>query len=72
MNEVDRIRKLLTETNAGEQGWRKVLTTAEGSFSRALAEKNLNRLAVLREKLLNELDEANSYPVTGDESATTL
>ena len=72
MNEVDRLRKLLAEANAGEQGWRKVLTTAEGSFSRALAEKNLHRLAALREKLLHELDEANSYSATGDESARTL
>ena len=58
MNEIDRIRKQIAETHAGEQGWRRVLTTAEGSFSRTLAEKNLSRLAALREKLLNELKEA--------------
>ncbi len=55
MNEVDRIRKLLRETKAGEKGWQKVLTRAEGSYSRTLAEKNLVRLAALRETLVNQL-----------------
>ncbi len=67
MNEVDHIRKLLAETNAGEQGWRKVLTTAEGSFSRSLAEKNLTRLADLREKLLSQLNEATLHQQPGTE-----
>ena len=55
MNEIDRIRKQIAETHAGEQGWRRVLTTAEGSFSRTLAQKNLSRLAALRKTLLNQL-----------------
>ena len=65
MNEVDRIRKLLADANAGEQGWRKVWTTAEGSFSRALAEKNLSRLAALRENLLGQLKEATAQQQSG-------
>jgi hypothetical protein len=69
MTEVDRIRKQLAETHAGEQGWRRVLTTAAGSFSRTLAEKNLSRLAALREKLLSQLSEANSHQPTGEISA---
>ena len=55
MNEVDRIRKLLRETKAGEKGWQKVLTHAEGSYSRTLAEKNLSILTALREMLVNQL-----------------
>jgi hypothetical protein len=55
MNEVDHIRKLLQDTKASEKGWRKVLATAEGSYSRTLAEKNLSRLAALRENLLGQL-----------------
>jgi hypothetical protein len=38
-----------------------VLTAAEGSFSRTLAEKNLSRLADLREMLLDQLSAANSH-----------
>ncbi len=55
MNEIDRIQKLLRETRAGEKGWQKVLTHAEGSYSRTLAEKNLSRLAALHETLLGQL-----------------
>jgi hypothetical protein len=55
MNEVDRIRKLLADNKAGEKGWRKVLSTAEGSFSRKLAEQNLIRLEASRETLLRQL-----------------
>ncbi len=55
MNEVDHIRKLLADNKAGEKGWRKVLSTAEGSFSRKLAEQNLLRLEASRETLLSQL-----------------
>jgi hypothetical protein len=55
MNEVDHIRKLLADNKAGEKGWRKVLSTAEGSFSRKLAEQNLIRLEASRETLLSQL-----------------
>lgn len=68
MNEIDRIRKSLADTKAGEKGWRKVLTAAEGSFSRTLAEKNLSRLADLREMLLDQLSAANSRHQPGVEA----
>jgi hypothetical protein len=55
MNEVDHIRKLLADTKAGEKGWRKVLATSAGSFSRKQAEDNLRRLAALHETLLSQL-----------------
>lgn len=60
MNEVERMRKLLADTKAGEKGWRKALATAEGSFSRTLAEKNLIRLAALRQTLLDQLTAVDS------------
>jgi hypothetical protein len=60
MNEVDHLRKLLADTEAGEKGWRKALTSAQGSFSRTLAEKNLSRLAAARETLLSQLNATNS------------
>ena len=55
MNDIDHIRKSLASVKTGEKGWRKVLATAEGSFSRKLAEENLRRLAALRLTLLNQL-----------------
>ena len=60
MNEIDRIRKLLLDTKAGEKGWRKVLAKAEGSYSRTLAENNLSRLAALHETLLGQLQIADA------------
>ena len=60
MNENDRIQKLLNDVKNGEKGWRKVLTTAEGSFSRKLAQENLLRLDQVRENLLNQLNTLNT------------
>ena len=60
MNDIDHIRKSLANVKTGEKGWRKVLATAEGSFSRKLAEENLRRLAALRLTLLNQLDAVDS------------
>lgn len=56
MNEIERIRKLLADTKAGEKGWRKALASAEGSHSRSLAEKNLSRLSDLRQTLVDQLE----------------
>lgn len=69
MNEVDRIRKLLADTKAGEKGWRKALTATEGSFSRTLAQKNLSRLAALRETLLTQLSAADSMRQSAGQAA---
>ena len=55
MNEVERIRKLIADNKAGEKGWRKVLSTAEGSFSRKLAEENLRRLEASHQTLVSQL-----------------
>lgn len=55
MNDVDRIQKLLATNKNGQSGWRKVLTTASGSYSRSLAEKNLSRLVADRVILLSQL-----------------
>ena len=60
MSEIDHIRKLLADTIAGEKGWRKSLASAEGSYSRTLAETNLSRLASLRQTLLGQLTATNS------------
>lgn len=70
MNEIEHVRKLLAVTKAGEKGWRRSLTAAEGSFSRTLAEKNLSRLAALREKLLLQLSAATPDQQAGVETAT--
>jgi hypothetical protein len=70
MNEIDRIRKSLTDTKAGEKGWRRSLIAAEGSFSRTLAENNLIRLAALRELLLSQLSAANLPQHAGVDAAT--
>ncbi len=56
MNEIERIRKLLADTKAGEKGWRKTLAAAEGSYSRTLAEKNLSRLSALHRTLIDQLE----------------
>lgn len=55
MNDVDRIQKLLSRNKTGQSGWRKVLANAPGSYSRSLAEKNLNRLVAARVLLLSQL-----------------
>ena len=60
MNENDHIQKLLNDVKNGEKGWRKVLATAEGSFSRKLAQENLLRLDNLRETLLDQLNALNA------------
>lgn len=49
------IKKLLSKISSNENGWRKMLTTSEGSFSRDLAKKNLERLEEERQQLLNQL-----------------
>ena len=61
MSDVDRIRKLLANIKSGEKGWRKTLATAEGSFSKKLAEENLRRLQALRQTLLSQLNTADSH-----------
>lgn len=70
MNEVERIRKLLADTKAGEKGWRKVLASAEGSHSRTLAQNNLSRLAALRVTLVSELNTAVSGQRAGIPAVT--
>lgn len=62
MNDADHLRKLLADIKTGEKGWRKALATAEGSFSRTLAEKNLLRLAALRQTLLGQASPVESQP----------
>ena len=49
------IKKSLAKISSNENGWRKMLTTAEGSFSRDLAKKNLERLEEERKLLLDQL-----------------
>jgi len=49
------IKKSLAKISSNENGWRKALTTAEGSFSRDLARKNLERLEEQRQELLGQL-----------------
>jgi hypothetical protein len=49
------IKKSLTKIGSNENGWRKTLMTAEGSFSRDLARKNLDRLEEERQSLLSQL-----------------
>lgn len=63
MNENDHIQKLITDVKNGEKGWRKVLATAEGSFSRKLAQENLLRLDALHETLLLQLNALNTTPI---------
>lgn len=60
MNEEEKRQKTLAKINDSENGWKKVLATAEGSFSRNLASENLRRLAAERQSLLNEIKMANS------------
>ena len=55
MNDAERIRKLLEHNKTGQSGWRKVLATASGSYSKSLALKNLSRLAAARIELLSQL-----------------
>jgi hypothetical protein len=55
MTDEENIQKSLAKIKSDEKGWRKALATAEGSFSRNLAEENLSRLVTLRHTLLNQL-----------------
>jgi hypothetical protein len=53
MNHRDEISKSLTRNTLDEKGWRKTLAGAEGSHSKELAEKNINRLHSERQTLLH-------------------
>lgn len=59
MNEDEKRQKTLAKINDSENGWKKVLATAEGSFSRNLASENLRRLDAERKSLLNQIKAAS-------------
>ena len=52
MNKTPDLQKSLAQITANEKGWRKVLATAEGSYSRNYATEQLRRLEALRNSLL--------------------
>lgn len=54
MNKTPDLQKSLAQITANEKGWRKVLATAEGSYSRSFATEQLRRLEALRSSLLAE------------------
>ncbi|MEP7293307.1 MAG: hypothetical protein ABI835_16095 [Chloroflexota bacterium] len=60
MSNDDKLQKTLAKINDSEAGWKKVLATAPGSFSRNLASENLRRLTELRATLLAEAQTAPS------------
>ena len=62
MSNDEKLQKSLAKISDSENGWKKVLATAEGSFSRNLASKNLLRLADERKSLLEEAKTAQSNP----------
>jgi|SRR5664279_2903880 len=61
MNNDEIFQKSLAKITNDERGWRKSLATAEGSFSKNLAEENLRRLAVERQTLLNQVNTTNLH-----------
>jgi hypothetical protein len=61
VNKNDQIRKLLEDVKADERGWNRTCATAEGHFSKRLAEENLRRLAALRQMLLSQLSSADLH-----------
>ena len=54
MNKIPDLQKALAQISANEKGWRKVLATAEGSYSRSFASEQLRRLEVRRSSLLGQ------------------
>ena len=56
MTDDVKLKKTLEKITTSENGWRRVLATAEGSFSRELASKNLLRLDAERKSLLAEIE----------------
>lgn len=64
MTDEENLQKSLTNIKNGEKGWAKSLASANGSFSRKLAEENLRRLGEMRLTLLN----GNVPPVVDDRS----
>lgn len=54
MSDNEKLQKTLAKINDSEAGWKKVLETAAGSFSRNLASENLQRLDALRKSLIDE------------------
>jgi uncharacterized caspase-like protein len=55
MNEENDIKKSLAKITRDEKGWRKSMTSAEGSYSKDFAQVNLHRLEALRQVLLTRL-----------------
>lgn len=55
MNTVDALNKALLKNSSDAKGWRKAFASAQGSYSRDFAQKNLHRLKAEQEEILNHL-----------------
>jgi hypothetical protein len=61
MNKIPNLQKSLAQINASEKGWRKVLATAEGSYSRSFATEQLRRLEAQRNSLLSQQENIDPF-----------
>jgi hypothetical protein len=60
MNKTPDVQKSLAQISANEKGWRKVLATAEGSYSRSFATEQLRRLEAQRNSLISQQENTDA------------